>query len=456
MAVATSGLNPAARHLTHPPIPSLQPFPYHRRIHASIMSAMQPIGHAKEDHESSSLRVGGLGRQPFQEGGQEDYYPNTLSRSYSAPPAALYVFLVPPHLRLELYDRRRNGDRPRRRRTGGGHRMDDSPSRVGSVLEWVWGRGRPIRKVRVHVGDDLVMGGWHLQTQATGGGGSGSDRTNRYRRVSTEWWPRLGSKTSGPHDPQLLHDQRLASSVRRSSSHHLSSLCFRGHQTDQTHRCGDRQIIMYPPDGCDYIALSYVWGGVEQPSYKLGEILPTVPATFEDAMVVTRHIGKQYLWAYSLCIDQENSVEKAVQIAPMSTIYSASGAWATIISLSGRSARSGLPRVGTLPGVVAQLSCEIGGQRLLSVMPTLSQQISWSPWVSRAWTFQEGLPSPRCLFFTNHQVYFECNSVQCCESLDDSNSPFHLSPDEQRRVALNAMVRHPTRYYTVGPKGTIG
>ena len=96
-----------------------------------------------------------------------------------------------------------------------------------------------------------------------------------------------------------------------------------------------RQIIMYPPDGCDYIALSYVWGGVEQPSYKLGEILPTVPATFEDAMVVTRHIGKQYLWAYSLCIDQENSVEKAVQIAPMSTIYSASGAWATIISLSG-------------------------------------------------------------------------------------------------------------------------
>ena len=217
-----------------------------------------------------------------------------------------------------------------------------------------------------------------------------------------------------------------------------------------------RQIVMYPPDGCDYIALSYVWGGVEQPSFKLGEILPTaVLATLEDAMVVTRHLGKQYLWADSLCIDQENSEEKAVQIALMSTIYS--GAWATIIPLSGRSARSGLPRVGTLRKVVPQLSCEIWGKRLLSVMPTLSQQVSWSRWESRAWTFQEGLLSPRRLFFTNHQVYFECNSVQCCESLDDSNSPFHLSSDEERQVALDAAVHWQDQDDpSIMPKNVIG
>ena len=211
-----------------------------------------------------------------------------------------------------------------------------------------------------------------------------------------------------------------------------------------------RQIVMYPPDGCDYISLSYVWGDVDQPGYKLGQILPTVPATLEDAMVVTRNLGKQHFWADSLCIDQENSSEMAIQIALMSAIYS--GAWATIISLSGRSARSGLPRVGTLEGVVPQLFCEIWGKRLLSVMPTLSQQISWSLWESRAWTFQEGLLSPRRLFFTNHQVYFECNSVQCCESLDDSRSPFHLPSDEERRVALDAMVED--RY--TGPRGVIG
>ena len=215
-----------------------------------------------------------------------------------------------------------------------------------------------------------------------------------------------------------------------------------------------RRIIMYPPDGCDYIALSYVWGDLEQPSYKLGEILPIVPATLEDAMVVTRNLGKQYLWVDSLCIDQENNAEKAIQIALMSTIYS--GAWATIICLSGRSARSGLPRVGTLQGVIPQPSCEIWGKRLLSVMPTLSQQISWSPWVSRAWTFQEGLLSPRRLFFTNHQVYFECNSVQCCESLDDSNSPFHLASDEQRLVALGAVPHFQDLSSLMGPEDAIG
>ena len=200
-----------------------------------------------------------------------------------------------------------------------------------------------------------------------------------------------------------------------------------------------RQIVKYPPDGCDYIALSYVWGCVEQHGYKLEDILPIVPATLEDAIVVTRNLGKQYLWADSSCIDQQNSTEKDAQIVLMSTIYS--GAWATIICLSGKSACCGLPRVGTLQGVVPQRSYNMCGKTLLSVMPTLDQQISWSTWGSRGWTYQEGLLSPRRLFFTNHQVYFECNSVQCCESLDDSSSLFHLQTDEQRLEALDGVVQ---------------
>ncbi|KAI9570104.1 heterokaryon incompatibility protein-domain-containing protein [Boletus coccyginus] len=189
-----------------------------------------------------------------------------------------------------------------------------------------------------------------------------------------------------------------------------------------------RQIVMYPPDGCDYIALSYVWGGVVQPGYKLGDILPTTPATLEDAMVVTRHLGKRYLWADSLCIDQGDVAEKNTQIPLMSAIYT--GSWATIFNIAGQSARSGLPRVGTLEGVIPQLSCEIGGKLLLSLMPPLREQISESHWNTRAWTFQEGMLSPRRLFFTNHQVYFECNLAQCCESINDSRSTFHLLSDE--------------------------
>lgn len=119
----------------------------------------------------------------------------------------------------------------------------------------------------------------------------------------------------------------------------------------------------------------------------------------------------------------------------MSAIYN--GAWATIICVSGQSAHSGLPRVSTSDSIIPQLQYEVDGKRLLSAMPTLSRQLSQSPWVKRAWTYQEGLLSPRRVLFTRHQVYFECNSTQCCESLDHSNSPFHLQSDEQRQAALN-------------------
>ena len=202
-----------------------------------------------------------------------------------------------------------------------------------------------------------------------------------------------------------------------------------------------RRIVMYPSGGCDYIALSYVWGGVVQPSYKLGDTLPTIPATLEDAMVVTRHLGKRYIWADSLCIDQGDGAEKSTQIPLMSAIYT--GAWATIFNVAAQSARSGLPRVGTLEGVIPQLSCKVGENLLLSLMPPLRAQLSRSLWNTRAWTFQEGLLSPRRLFFTNHQVYFECNVTQCCESIDDTRSAFHLLSDEARgassRDALDSL-----------------
>ncbi|KAF8835566.1 HET-domain-containing protein [Paxillus ammoniavirescens] len=178
------------------------------------------------------------------------------------------------------------------------------------------------------------------------------------------------------------------------------------------------QVVIYPSSSCNYITLSYVWGGVKQCSYKLRDILPaaSLPATIEDVMVVMRNLGKWYLWVDSLCIKQDNEEEKLVQISIMSAIYN--GAWATLICISGQSAHSGIPRVSTSDGIIPQLTCKIDGRRLLSVMPTLSRQLSQSPWMK-------------------HQVYFECNSTQSCESLDSSSSPFHLQSDEQQWSSLD-------------------
>ena len=190
-----------------------------------------------------------------------------------------------------------------------------------------------------------------------------------------------------------------------------------------------RQIVPYPADHpCDYIALSYVWGNVIQQSYTLGSRVERVPQTIEDAMAVVKTLGKKYLWVDSLTIDQSDNSHKEAQIKLMSIIYR--GAWATIVSLSGRSASSGLPRVNasdkTFSDVVFPQPCaNFRGVRIVSTMPTLAQQMKLSRWATRAWTLQEALLSPRCLYFTQHQVYFQCNTHQCCEALDDANSHIH-------------------------------
>ncbi|KAL9069292.1 MAG: hypothetical protein Q9157_006210 [Trypethelium eluteriae] len=186
------------------------------------------------------------------------------------------------------------------------------------------------------------------------------------------------------------------------------------------------KVVHFPGPDCEYVALSYVWGDVSQNRYGLGDTLNALPKTLEDALSFTKKLGKRYIWIDSLCIDQSDENDKSDQINRMWAIYR--GAWITVIALSGTSANAGLSRMSR-PEDYAQLRCHIQGKSMISLMPTLSQQIWETAWGSRAWTLQEGLLSPRCLYLSDHQMYFDCSSMQCCESLDDSRSWAHkLTP----------------------------
>ena len=109
-----------------------------------------------------------------------------------------------------------------------------------------------------------------------------------------------------------------------------------------------RYIISYPSSACEYLALSYVWGGVQQDisnAGKPGTALGKLPRTVEDAMLLVKSLGKQYLWVNSVCINQSDEKEKLEHMEIMSDIYG--GAYATIVALCGASASAGLPRVGS-------------------------------------------------------------------------------------------------------------
>ncbi|MCJ1327002.1 hypothetical protein MMC10_003668 [Thelotrema lepadinum] len=193
-----------------------------------------------------------------------------------------------------------------------------------------------------------------------------------------------------------------------------------------------RRIVSYSSETHSYLALSYVWGNVVQDfpgAGRVGTELGSLPQTIEDALSLAKDLGHRYLWVDSVCIDQKNEDQKLRQIEVMNKIYQ--GAFATIIAFSttsisaSASARERLPRVASAASSYRQMNCTINGTHLVGLGPTLSQLVWVLPWGNRAWTLQEALLSPRCIYVSRYQAQFECNAMTCYESLDESTSAVH-------------------------------
>ncbi|KAH7087302.1 heterokaryon incompatibility protein-domain-containing protein [Paraphoma chrysanthemicola] len=107
-----------------------------------------------------------------------------------------------------------------------------------------------------------------------------------------------------------------------------------------------REVVPCPVE-CDYVALSYVWGGVQPAVNALRD--RCLPNTIEDAITVTKALGRRYLWVDALCIDQspnpspEVLKEKIQQLGMMATIYGC--ATVTMVALTGTNANAGLAGV---------------------------------------------------------------------------------------------------------------
>jgi hypothetical protein len=193
-----------------------------------------------------------------------------------------------------------------------------------------------------------------------------------------------------------------------------------------------RTIVPYSSNTQEFLTLSYVWGKVDQ-SFPgagiLGSRLPTLHRTLEHAITLTIRLGFRYIWIDSVCINQEDSDDKQIQIAMMKDIYR--GSLATLVALSADDANSGMPRVSECT-VPLQMCCEVDGVVLRTIGPALTTLMAYSSWNSRAWTYQEARLSARCIFVSNYGVHFECNSMQCLEALDISRSVMHTAVKDDR------------------------
>jgi hypothetical protein len=171
--------------------------------------------------------------------------------------------------------------------------------------------------------------------------------------------------------------------------------------------------VVKAPSTALFVTLSYVWGSKGQ-SFGKSDDQESFAKTIVDAIEVTKQLGYRYLWVDKYCIDQDNPTEKHHQINQMDLIYKAADL--TIIAVSGRDCYAGLPGVnGTRRK--AQREIHLGQYSIVIGRTPPSLQITWSPWVGRAWTFQEGVFSRRRLAFCEDQVYFECCTMSWIETL---------------------------------------
>ncbi|ROW06748.1 hypothetical protein VMCG_03960 [Cytospora schulzeri] len=161
-----------------------------------------------------------------------------------------------------------------------------------------------------------------------------------------------------------------------------------------------------------------------------------LPQTIRDAIDVTRKLGFEYLWVDALCVRQgqheSDKEDRAYQLKNMGEIYR--WAFLTIIAAFGEGANAGLPGirpgsrqeqqvVEVIPrnkhnnlGMALITTCEsppVTGKLYDSLL--MDNEVDYSYWNTRGWTFQERALSRRCLIFAKEQVYWVCDGAIFCE-----------------------------------------
>ncbi|KAI1751519.1 heterokaryon incompatibility protein-domain-containing protein [Xylaria castorea] len=185
--------------------------------------------------------------------------------------------------------------------------------------------------------------------------------------------------------------------------------------------CQGRRIVSALDAGFNsrplYVALSYVWGNYADVSTVPDRhTLPTtLSSVVEDSIQVTLMLGYQYLWVDKYCVDNRNKATKRIQLMHMDSVYT--NAELTIIAAAGPDESYGLPGLSKKRSF-RQFSFRGDSFTLTSTLPLPHHSIVNSHWSTRGWTYQEAILSRRRLVFTDDQLYFECSSMNCCESLD--------------------------------------
>lgn len=182
-----------------------------------------------------------------------------------------------------------------------------------------------------------------------------------------------------------------------------------------------------------YITLSHCWGKIEIKKLTKANIsqltksidINELTKTFQEAIIVARRLGIQFLWIDSLCIIQDSREDWARESSAMGDVYK--NALCNIAATAAPDGRTGcfLER-NPLLARTCRLRIEgLPGPAPKSQVYDLArgdfwkQGISAAPLIQRGWVLQERTLAPRVIHFGKNQLFWECHELDSCEMFPD-------------------------------------
>lgn len=180
-----------------------------------------------------------------------------------------------------------------------------------------------------------------------------------------------------------------------------------------------------PNDTGEWIALSHKWGPLphfsttceNRHNHVAGMDLEKLPATFKDAVIVTRALGQRYLWIDSICIVQGKGGDFQQEAKRMEEVYS--GAYCVIAASCATGHYSGFLRKRNTRDHVA-LCRENESEApfyVCQAIDNFKEHVLDGALNRRGWVLQEHALGRRTIFFTEHQTYWECGHGVRCETM---------------------------------------
>ncbi|KAG4432366.1 hypothetical protein IFR05_012148 [Cadophora sp. M221] len=193
--------------------------------------------------------------------------------------------------------------------------------------------------------------------------------------------------------------------------------------------------LVEPHDkSANYVALSHCWGSSNpfimtrdnrEDMMKTGFNLDEIPATFRDAIIITRKMGIRYLWIDSLCIIQKDADDWDKESALMGMVYG--NASLTIAAENASADEEGFLKPRPTAFSSLEVIYETGHiakfyyRRPLYQNSKNSHSLEGGALRSRGWTLQEAYLSRRLLRFYDSRIIWTCQECTFDEGAHDEN-----------------------------------